>query len=146
MICHPRTMCVVHPASDVGLSPTYEQLYSPGISSVLHHSIQNRRDRSFWILPEQEVTETTGSDPFKGVHLELVRVVVGFLWSDVWSEEMKPKMKTGVCLLTVLIIIIITYLLIIPYLAPFTTLLYDCTCVVICDTLLMLYKTFLIVS
>lgn len=32
------------------------------------------------------MTETTGADPFKCVHLELVGVVVGFLWSYVRSE------------------------------------------------------------
>lgn len=49
----------------------------------------SKREKSLFtlnILPEQEVTKTTGSDPFKCVHLELVRVVVRFLWSDIWSE------------------------------------------------------------
>lgn len=35
------------------------------------------------ILPEQEVTETTGSDSLKGVHLELVGVVVRFLRANI---------------------------------------------------------------
>lgn len=35
------------------------------------------------IIPEQEVTEATRRDLFKRMHLELVRVVVGFFWSDV---------------------------------------------------------------
>lgn len=43
--------------------------------------------------PEQQVAETAGGDPFKGVHLENVGVVVGFCWSHVRSEMGNEKKK-----------------------------------------------------
>lgn len=49
-----------------------------------------KKVQTLWILPEQKVTKTTGGDLFKGVHLELVAVVVGFLRSYIWSRT-----KTG---------------------------------------------------
>lgn len=37
------------------------------------------------------MTEATGADPFKSVHLEVVGVVVGFLWSYIRSETRNEK-------------------------------------------------------
>lgn len=37
------------------------------------------------------MAKTTGGDPFEGVHLKLVRVVVGFGWSHIGSETENEK-------------------------------------------------------
>lgn len=52
-----------------------QSLYWDGVYII----IQSRRVH----LPKQQVAETAGGDPFEGVHLELVGVVVGFLGSYV---------------------------------------------------------------
>lgn len=39
------------------------------------------------------MAETTGGDPFEGVHLEMVGVVVGFRWSHIRSETGNEKTR-----------------------------------------------------
>lgn len=47
------------------------------------------------IVPQQEMTEAAGRDLLKRVHLELVWVVVGFVWTNVWSEAQEEGNTNG---------------------------------------------------
>lgn len=37
------------------------------------------------------MTEAARHDPFKRVHLELMAVVVGFLWTDIRSDDIETR-------------------------------------------------------
>lgn len=72
------------PAENLKHLHILKAIYHKVSSSGMHNYFQISLSLNvLYILPEQKVTVTTGSDSFKCVHLELVGVVVCLFWSDI---------------------------------------------------------------
>lgn len=70
-----------------------EHLKDSSLTSAEHQCSEQSSAWKSRLLPKQEVAVAAGGDPLKGVHPELVGVVVGLFRSDIWTEERRRKQR-----------------------------------------------------